>query len=550
VTVTITEPVATTGVDSATTSDSLAVAGWTLISRITGVVKIAVIGAVLGPTFLGNAYQFTNSLPNLLYFGLLAGSLFSSLLVPQLVPHDDRGDHAASARISGGFLGITMLGMAVLMIPAILLGPLGLSLAGGAGAGDAQTVGRYLILMFVPQIFLYGIVGTATAVMNARRRFALAAAAPAMENIGTIAVLAACAVVYGTGTEVGSVPTGELLLLGLGTTGAVALHAATQWWGAWRAGVVLRPRAGWRDAEVRAVVRRAVPSVAQAGLMAAQVVSLLVLANRVPGGVVAFQIALNFYFLAIALGATPVALSLLPRLTQLHVSGAVERFRDTLVSGWALALFFTVPAAAAYAALSLPLARAVSFGRMGTPDGIALVAGALAALALAVVGQTAFLIATYASYARKDTRSPLRSMVLQAALCLCLEMFALAVHGSAVLVVLGLAYAISIGAGALHLSRRLIRVLGGGRERLTPSLRKIAIGAAVMVGPAWLAATQTAHVVGAPLGSRVGVLVAAVAGFAVFLGVQAALRTPELSWLSAGATVLVGRTHRTVRHRR
>ncbi|HKC28066.1 MAG TPA: lipid II flippase MurJ, partial [Jatrophihabitans sp.] len=322
-----------------------------------------------------------------------------------------------------------------------------------------------------------------------------------------------------------------------------------QWWGAWRVGVVLRPRAGWRDAEVRAVVRRALPSMAQAGLMAAQVVSLLVLANRVPGGVVAFQIALNFYFLAIALGATPVALSLLPRLTQMHVSGATERFRDTLVSGWALALFFTLPAAAAYAALSLPLARAVSFGRMGTPDGIALVAGALAALAVAVIGQTAFLIATYAAYARKDTRSPLRSMVLQAVLCLCLETFALAVHGRAVLVVLGLAYALSITAGALHLSHRLMRMLGRGRARLTPSVRKIAIGAAVMVGPAWVAATQTAHLVGAPLGSRVGVLVAAVGGLAIFLGVQAALRTPELSSLSAGASTLVGRAQRASRHR-
>ncbi|MDT4910108.1 MAG: putative peptidoglycan lipid flippase, partial [Pseudonocardiales bacterium] len=64
--------------DSAAAGDSIAVASWTLVSRVTGVVKIAAIGAVLGPTFFGNAYQFTNSLPNLIYFGLLAGSLFSS----------------------------------------------------------------------------------------------------------------------------------------------------------------------------------------------------------------------------------------------------------------------------------------------------------------------------------------------------------------------------------------------------------------------------------------------------------------------------------------
>jgi len=63
------------------------------------------------------------------------------------------------------------------------------------------------------------------------------------------------------------------------------------------------------------------PSLAQAGLMAFQVLTLLVVANRLPGGVVAFQIALNFYYLAIAVGATPVALSLLPRLARMHLDG-------------------------------------------------------------------------------------------------------------------------------------------------------------------------------------------------------------------------------------
>src|SRR5204862_7263397 len=93
------------------------------------------------------------------------------------------------------------------------------------------------------------------------------------------------------------------------------------------AGVLLMPRPGWRDPEVRVVIRRALPSLAQAGLLAFQVLTLLVVANRLPGGVVAFQIALNFYYLAIALGATPVALSLLPRLSRMRLDGGVAAFR-------------------------------------------------------------------------------------------------------------------------------------------------------------------------------------------------------------------------------
>jgi peptidoglycan biosynthesis protein MviN/MurJ (putative lipid II flippase) len=524
---------------AAAAGDSITVAAWTIVSRVSGVAKFACIGAVLGPTFFGNTYQFTNSLPNLVYYGFLAGSLFSSLLVPALVRHIDAGDRGASQRVAGGFLGMTLVALAVIAPVAIALGPVVLRFAtlGGAGQVGAEQaqVGRLLIIMFIPQIFCYGMVGTATAVMNSRQRFALAAGAPAVENLGTIAVLVATAVIYGTGTRLGNIPPGELLLLGLGSTGAVALHAATQWWGASRAGVRLIPRPGWRDPEVRVVIRRALPSLAQAGLVAFQVLTLLVVANRLPGGVVAFQIALNFYYLAIAVGATPVALSLLPRLARMHAGGDQAGFRDTLVRGLSLGFFITIPAAAGYLVLAVPLARAISFGRMDGVAGVTMVAASLAALSLAVVGQTAFLIATYASYARKDTRTPLTSMLLQAAVCLGLVIPALSLHGWAVLLVLGLALSVAVTAGACHLMLHVWRSLSErGSQHLAPSLGKFGVGAAAMAGPAWLTATVIPHWLGRPFGSRVGITAAALTGLLVFLAVQAAWRTPELAWLAGG----------------
>ena len=531
---------------AAAAGDSITVATWTIVSRVTGVAKFACIGAVLGPTFFGNTYQFTNSLPNLIYYGFLAGSLFSSLLVPALVRHIDAGDHAASRRVAGGFLGMTLVALVVIAPVAILLGPLVLRFAAlgstPAIAAAQEETGRLLIIMFVPQIFCYGLVGTATAVMNARQRFALAAGAPAVENLGTIAVLMLTAVIYGTGTGLADVPRGELLLLGLGSTAAVAVHAAVQWWGARRAGVLLAPRAGWRDPEVRVVVRRALPSLAQAGLLALQVLTLLVVANRLPGGVVAFQIALNFYYLAIAVGAAPVALSLLPRLARMHEAGDVVAFRDTLVRGLALGFFITIPAAVGYLALSVPLAHAVSFGRMDGAAGTTMVAASLAALSVAVVGQTAFLIATYASYARKDTRSPLISMLLQAAVCLSLVSTALLVHGWAVLVVLGLALSVAVTAAACHLTVHVWRGLSqGGSQRLAPSMGKFLVGAALMAGPAWLTATAIGHWLGPPLGARVGITAAAAVGILIFLAVQVAWRAPELGWLAGGLGHLRGR---------
>jgi putative peptidoglycan lipid II flippase len=525
---------------AAATGDSIRVAAWTVISRITGVLKIAAIGAVLGATFFGNTYQFTNSLPNLVYYGFLAGSLFSSLLVPALVHHMDAGDTSDSGRVAGGFLGLTLLALVALVPVAILLGPLSLRLASLGGGQhlvgvEQERIGRLLILMFAPQVFCYAVVGTSSAIMNARGRFALAAAAPAIENIGTLVVLGATAVIYGTGTPLGSVPTGEMLLLGLGTTAAVAAHAATQWWGARRVGVVLVPRWGWRDSEVRKIVRRALPSVAQAGLVALQVLALMAVANRVSGGVVAFQVALNFFYLAIALGATPVALSLLPRLSRLHEDGDGTEFRATLARGLSLGFFVAIPAAVGYLVLARPIAEAISFGRMDSHAGVAILAAAVAGLALAVIGQTAFLIATYASYARKDTRSPLTSMMIQAALCVTLLSISFAVHGYAALLVLGLAYSLSIVVAACHLTARVCKGFGRSSDFVILShSKKVVAGAALMAGPAWLVATRIGKWLGPPLGPRAGILAGAIVGALVFLGLQAWWRTPELGLLADG----------------
>lgn len=523
-------------------SDSIAVAGWTLVSRVTGVAKIVAIGAVLGPSFVGNTFQLTNSLPNLIYYGLLAGSLFSSLLVPALVRHIDAADQRATERIAGGFLGLTLMTLVVATPVTILLGPMVLrvaSLGAADGTGETQVyLARLLIVMFVPQLFLYAVVGTATAAMNAHRRFALAAAAPALENLGLLAVLGATAVLYPSPTGLDRIPTGMLLLLGLGSTGAVVLHAGAQWLGALRAGVRLIPRRGWRDPEVLVLVRRALPSMAQAGLVALQVLTLLALANGVAGGVTAFQISLNFYFLAIAMGATPVALSLLPRLARLHAVGNTAAFADSVARGIALGLFVAIPAGVSCIVLAWPVADAMSLGRMDTPAGAAMIAASLAALSAAVVAQTVFMIASYASYARLDTRSPLRAMMLQAATCLALAAFALLAHGPAVLVILGLAFSTSIVVSAGHLTLRLHANLGPRSARLAPSVARIVVGAAVMVGPMVLTATAVAGWIDGSLGAGLALGAAAVVGGAAFVAVEAALHAPELAWLSGGLSLL------------
>jgi peptidoglycan biosynthesis protein MviN/MurJ (putative lipid II flippase) len=519
--------------------DSLSVAVWTFISRFTGVVRGITVAAVLGVTYFANTYQFTNSLPNLVFYGLLAGSMFSSLLVPALVGHIDSGNRLAAARTAGGLLGVAMVGMLAIVPVAAIATPwlLKLGSAGAAESGVAGSqarIGAVLVLLLLPQVPLYAVVGTATAVMNAYRRFALAAAAPALENLGTIAVLGVVAVLYTHVATQHSVPLALLLLLGLGTTGAVMLHASLQWWGARRVGIVLVPNAGWHDPQVSATIRRALPALAQAALAALQLGALLLAADRVAGGVVAFQLAMNFYFLPIALAATPVALSLVPRLSRMTAPGQARLFRDIYVRGLAFACFFAVPATMAYAVLARPIAGTIGFGAFGAAGGRELIAAALRGLAPAIVGETLFLVTTYACYARKDTTYPLRGMVIQAIVCAGGIAATVNVRGPTLLTSLGLAFSVGSVAAACYLVRHLIKGLPRGQETALSPLLRSAACSVIMAGPALATADAVARLLPGSAGRVMAMLAATVVGAGVYFAAQAALRAPQMSWL-AGA---------------
>jgi peptidoglycan biosynthesis protein MviN/MurJ (putative lipid II flippase) len=517
--------------------DSMSVAAWTIVSRCTGVLRGVTVAAVLGATYFANTYQFTNSLPNLIFYGLLAGSLFSSLLVPALVPHVDSGDRLQAERTAGSLFGVALLGMlAIVPIVAVAtpwllkVGSLGSS---HAAAGGQAATGAILVLLLLPQVPLYAVVGTSTAVMNAHRRFALAAAAPALENLGTITVLGLVAVLYARAAQGTHVPMSLLLLLGIGSTSAVLLHASVQWWGAKRTGIVLVPRAGWRDPEVRAVVRRALPAATQAALAALQLGALLVVANRIAGGVVAFQLATNFYFLPIAIGATPVALSLMPRLSRMTEPGQAHLFRDTYVRGLAFASFIVLPAATAYAVLAGPLADAISFGSFHATGGVILLTASLRGLAPGIIGETLFLITTYACYARKDTTHPLRGMIIQTVVCATVIIAVAPLRGPHLLTGLGLGLSAGSLSAALYLVHHIRSGMPrGGEPALRPLLRS-ATCSAIMVIPALGAADAAAGLLPGATGRVMTMLAAATAGAVTYFAAQTALGAPQMEWVRA-----------------
>jgi putative peptidoglycan lipid II flippase len=391
-------------------------------------------------------------------------------------------------------------------------------------------------------------VGTAEAVMNAHGRFALPAAAPTLENVGIIATMATTAWIYGTGNALAGLPGGALYIIGIGTTGAVALHAAVQWWGARRVGVLLLPRSGWRDPEIRLIVRRAVPSLGYSALDVLRPFGAMVVANRVPGGVVAFEFAYSFYILPSALGARPVAVSLLPRLSRLFHGTDLVRFRDQAIRGGALVALLVVPPAVAFVVLARPIAEAVTFGQMATPHGQALVAGSLLALGPGVVGYAALLFTTYVCYARRDARMPFAAMVLGTAVAgLGMAVAFLVPAGGWALFVLGLTVSAADLVAGFRLVARLRQALPPGVETLRRPLLRTFAAAAVMAVPAALIGHYLPDLLATPWDPQLAMLAAILVGATTYLLAQWYWRSPELALLRSSLPTIRIRRHPTLR---
>jgi putative peptidoglycan lipid II flippase len=512
-------------------AESFGVAGWTLVSRVTGLVRVILVGATLGPTFFANIFSATNSVPNITY-NLLAGSLLTALIVPSLVGALDRHGVDDAKRIAQGLTGVVLVGFCAAGLVVIAMGPLivrllTLGITDEAEAARGAHQAWVLLLLVVPQIVLYGISAVGVAAQNARRHFALAAAAPAVENIGLIVTLLLVARWFGVGNGIEDVSNAELVVLGVGATLSVCAHAALQLFGAARAGIPLRPRWGWHDPDVREICRKTVPTIGTAVLDAIWFFALIVAAGTVAGGVVALQIGFNFYNVPLALSARAVATVMLPRMAREAIRGHLRRFREAYDSGISWAWFVAAPASVILVLLAKPIATSIAFGQMDKGDGALLLAAGVGSLAAALIPAATNEFARSACYGRSFIRPPLISCAVLVAITLVGIPIAVgAFDGAAAIAALGIVNGIGqlvrcviVDAAARHGTPHM-------PDWWRPLARHIWV-ALVTIGVASLVARAAING-DSRIGALAQVAFGATVGLVGYVLVQSALHAPEL----------------------
>jgi putative peptidoglycan lipid II flippase len=386
-------------------------AAGTLLSRVTGLLRVTVLVATLGvgESRLADVYNVANTTPNIIY-ELVLGGILSSIFVPVFVEvRTTRGPrqawHVARATMTIAIVGLGLLALATMATSSWIIR---LYIHSGSPQQRAEAIrlGGQLLAMFMPQIVFYGVGAVMTGLLNANRRFGVPMFAPILNNLVVIAVGLTFHVLVGRQVpQVGEVTTGQKLLLGLGTTAGVAAMTLVQWPFLRRIGFRFHFVWNWRD---RALRKMATLSAFTVGYVVTNQLGYLlvpVLAYGVQGGYTAYSTAFIFFQLPHGVFAVSVMTALLPPLSEHAVAADWDAFRSTLARGIRLTAAVLLPAALGYLALAGPIVRLLLEHGVVTGASTELLTRVLVVFVLGLVPFSTFQLLLRAFYALQDTRT-------------------------------------------------------------------------------------------------------------------------------------------------
>ncbi|MFF2941457.1 murein biosynthesis integral membrane protein MurJ [Streptomyces niveus] len=523
---------------------SAVMAAGTLVSRLTGFVRSALIVAALGAATLGDTFQLAITLPTMIYILTIGGGL-NSVFVPQLIramKDDEDGGEAYANRLLTLVIVIlgTLTALSVLAAP-LLVRLMSVSIADNPAANDvAVTFVRYCLIT----IFFMGVHVVMGQILNARGRFGAMMWTPVLNNIIIIATLIMFIWVYGaaedSGMTVASIPPQAERLLGVGVVLGLTVQALAMIPYLRETGFRIRLRFDWRGHGLGKAAKLAKWTVLfvlanQAGVL---VVSQLSTAAGVDSGTqgagyIAYSNAQLIWGMPQAIITVSVMAALLPRLSRSAHDGDTGAVRDDISQGLRNSAVAIVPVAFSFVALGIPMCTLI-FGSSGIESARSM-GYMLMAFGLGLIPFSVQYVVLRAFYAYEDTRTPFYNTVIVAAVNAAASAVCFVVLPSRWAVVgmaasYGLAYAVGVGIAW----RRLKKVLGGDLDG-SHVLRTYARLCLASV-PGTIAAGAAAYFVLEKLGSEVlGSFTALAVGGIVLLGgffvVARKLRIEEMNAL-------------------
>lgn len=442
----------------------------TVISRMMGFGRWLVQAWALGSSATANAYASANTIPNVLY-EVVAGGALAGAIVPLLAAPFAKKLRGEVNQIASGLLTWTV----VILIPvgvvlAALARPIAMLFPVSVGS-DAQMqtdLATMFLIVFSPQVVLYGVGVVLTGILQAQKRFL----APVLAPIASSVVVIVSYLVFGFLADgmqdaPGQLSDASLAWLAWGTTAGVAALSLPLLIPVLRTGVRIRVQFRFPPG-----VATKAKSLALAGIITLMAQQLSVLAivwisrgYGIDGTINVFQYAQAVYFLPYAVLVVPIATVFFPRIAELADTDRGVVFQRTVEESTRVVLVASLMAVSSVVAVAPSVQRLFELRdpMPGLSEGLTWMAPGLVGLSLIFHGSRVL----YASgHQRSAVLSTTTGWILLVAVAwvavIALKPGAgsvLADHQTAALIGLGIGHTVGMSVAAVGLTWSILRLV-------------------------------------------------------------------------------------------
>ncbi len=525
--------------DAAVVSRSWGMALATLISRITGFIRIVLLAALLGAA-LSSAFSVANQLPNLIA-ALVLEATFTAIFVPVLA-RAERDDPDGGEAFVRRLVTLATTVLLVATVISVAAAPLLVRLMLGADPKVNQPLTTAFAYLLVPQVIFYGLSSVFMAILNNRNVFGPPAWAPVINNLVAIATLGLYVVLPGQlSVDPVQMSNVKLLVLGIGTTLGVVAQAAVLLVAIRRERISLRPLWGVDDRLKRfgtmAAAMMLYVLISQIGL----VVGNQIASTAAASGPAIYTYTWMVLQLPFGIIGVTILTVVMPRLSRNAAADDVPAVRADLSLATRLTMVTLIPAVAFMTVAGPAIGSALfAYGKFGEVDanylGLAIALSSFTLIPYALV-----LLQLRVFYARDDPWTPILMIVAITAVKIAFSLLAPHLTSDPQLVagLLGTANGLGFVAGAVlgHvLLRRSLRPPAGrlldsavSRTILWTTLASVA--AALVAGglDRLLGLDEALTVRGGGAGSMVRLLIVAAIMVPILVGIMVAARVPDMT---------------------
>ncbi|WP_038876245.1 murein biosynthesis integral membrane protein MurJ [Vibrio jasicida] len=383
------------------------VSAMTLISRVLGLVRDVVVANLMGAGASADVFFFANKIPNFLR-RLFAEGAFSQAFVPVLTESHAQGDMDKTRELiarAAGTLGVivsivTILGVLGSGVVTALFG-FGwfLDWMHGGPAAEKFELASVMLKITFPYLWFITFVALSGAILNTLGKFAVSSFTPVFLNV--MIILAAWFISpQMSQPEIG-------LAIGVLLGGLVQFLFQIPF--LIKAGVMVKPKWGWRDPGVVKIRTLMIPALFGVSVSQINLLFDTFIASFLQTGSISW-LYYSDRLLEFPLGLFGIAIAtvILPALSRKHVDAHSEGFAHTMDWGVRMVTLLGIPAMLGLMALAKPMLMVLFMRGEFSPQDVHQASLSLLAYASGLLHFMLIKVLAPGYYSRQDTKTPVK----------------------------------------------------------------------------------------------------------------------------------------------